>query len=131
MIVIMKSAVQKYQDDSDDPFIASSLITHLVTSQLPVQLHHNHEHIRHQHGRQSQRAEELLSQHPLFLVLQSFEEEIPERIGRIRPGQALIEFLVILVRSEPELVRVQEEHQAEQQEDKHEAEGDFRHCEEA
>ena len=100
-------------------------------SKSPVQPHHNHEHIRRQHGRQSERTEELLSQHPLLLILQSLEEEVPEGIGRIGLGQALIEFLVILVGSEPEFVRVQEEHQAEQQEDEHEAEGNFRHCEEA
>ena len=98
---------------------------------LPVQPHHNHEHIRRQHRRQPKRAEYLLSQHPLLLILQSLEEKVPERIRRIRPGQALIKLLVILVRSEPEFVRVQEEHQAEQQEDEHKTERDFRHCEEA
>jgi len=76
---------------------------------LSIYPRHNHKNICNKHRRQSNCAENLLSEHPLLLVLQSFEEKIPEWIGRGWIGETLVNLLVIRVRFEPEFVRVQEE----------------------
>ena len=54
---------------------------------------------------------------PTLFVLNPLEEEIPEWVDGRLTCKAIINGLVVLVRFEPELVRVRKEQQAEEQEE--------------
>ena len=60
-------------------------------------------------------------------MCQPLEEEIPERIERRLARKAIINGLVVLVRFEPEFVRVGKEQQTEQQEENGKSEGGLGH----
>lgn len=78
---------------------------------------------------QTEQAENLLFQHPAFFILRALQEKIPKRILHRLLIQAVDNFFVIRIRSEPDLVRVEEKDQTEQQKNKNKKERWLRHVE--
>ena len=68
-----------------------------------------------------------MPKNPTLLVFHPLEEEIPEGIWGALAGKAIIQFLIILLRFEPEFIRVRKEHQAEEQEEDDKSEGGLGH----
>ena len=84
---------------------------------------HHHQHIRGKNGDQPEQAEALLPEHPAFFLFHPSQKELTERIDRRLARKAIINVLIILVRFEPELIRITKEQQAEEQEDDDKSQG--------
>jgi hypothetical protein len=86
------------------------------------QICHHHQHIHYKDSHNPEQAENLLPKEPALLVLHPFEKEISKWVDGRLARKAIINGLVILVRFEPEFVRVRKEQQAEEQKQDDEAE---------
>jgi hypothetical protein len=78
---------------------------------------HHHQNICRDDGDQPEQAKALLPEFPELSIFHALEEKLPEWVDRRLAGKAIINVLVILIRFEPELIRVAKEQQAEKQKD--------------
>jgi hypothetical protein len=74
-----------------------------------LEVRHHYQHICRDDGDQSKQTETLLPEFPAFSILHALEKKTPEWIDRRLTSQAIINVLVILVRFEPEFVRIAKE----------------------
>ena len=86
---------------------------------------HHHQNVCAENCQNSKHAKDFLPKYPTFLILHSLEKEPPKRIYRRLMGKAIINVLVILIRFEPEFVRVGKEQQTENKEEDNEADRDL------
>ncbi|HEX6270014.1 MAG TPA: hypothetical protein VFZ43_07255 [Anaerolineales bacterium] len=83
---------------------------------------YNDQNIGYDDSNQSDHAKDLLPNFPSDPVLHSFEEEFSKWIERRAAGKAIVNVLVILIRLEPESVRVVKEYSAKQEKRKNKGE---------
>jgi hypothetical protein len=76
---------------------------------------HHYQNIRCDDGDKSEQTEPFLPDFPALSIFHPFEKKLLERVYRRLAGKAIINVLVILVSSKPELIRVAKEQQAEEQ----------------